>query len=63
MKKTIASLLNIPKEQVDMAYAMAEKFNDDKIDKVTMASIIDKLSRKTPEEINSWLKYIDTNLV
>lgn len=63
LKKTVASMLNVPSEQVDAAFKMAEKFNDEKIDKNTMASIIEKLSKKTPEEINTWLKYIDNSLV
>ena len=56
-------MLNVPKEQIDAAFEMAEKFNDEKIDKNAMASIINKLSKKNPEEINIWLKYIDNNLV
>lgn len=63
LKKAVASMLNVPKEQIDAAFEMAEKFNDEKIDKNAMASIINKLSKKTPEEINSWLKFIDNSLV
>lgn len=63
LKKAVASMLNIPKEQIDAAFEMAEKFNDEKIDKNAMASIINKLSKKSPEEINTWLKYIDNSLV
>lgn len=63
LKRAVASMLNVPKEQIDAAFEMAEKFNDERIDKNTMASIIDKLSKKNPEEINIWLKYIDNNLV
>lgn len=63
LKKAVASMLNVPKEQIDAAFEMAEKFNDEKIDKNAMASIINKLSKKSPEEINTWLKYIDNSLV
>lgn len=63
LKKAVASMINVPKEQIDAAFEMAEKFNDERIDKNTMASIIDKLSKKSPDEINTWLKYIDNNLV
>lgn len=63
LKKAVASMLNVPKEQIDAAFEMAEKFNGEKIDKNAMASIINKLSKKSPEEINTWLKYIDNSLV
>ena len=61
-KKTIASLFDVPTEQVDMAFAVADKINDSNVDKTVILSICKKLEKKTPEEINAFFKFVDSNL-
>lgn len=63
VKKTMASMLNIPKEQVDAILDAAEAFKNSEIDRARAFKVFNKLSKKTPKEINEILKAVDGMLV
>ena len=56
VKKTMASTLGMPMEQVDAILNAAEAFRSNEIDRNTAIEVFNKLSKKTPKEINELLK-------
>jgi len=59
LKKTMASMLNMPSDQVDAILNAAEAFRSNEIDRNRAIRVFNKLSKKTPTEINSVLKMVD----
>ena len=60
IKKTIASALNMPMEQVESLLKVAEAFKSNEIDRNLAMKVFNKLSKKKPKEINDILGFIDT---
>jgi hypothetical protein len=58
VKKTMASTLGMPMEQVEAILNAAEAFKSNEIDRGTAIEVFNKLSKKTPKEINELLKTI-----
>ena len=58
VKKTMASALNMPMEQVDAILNAAEAFKSNEIDRATAIEVFNKMSKKNPAEINKILKAI-----
>ena len=61
LKKTMASMLNLPSDQVDAILNAAEAFSNNEIDRNLAIKLFDKFSKKTPKEINQMLKFVDDN--
>ena len=61
LKKTMASMLNMPSDQVDAILNAAEAFKSNEIDRNLAIKLFDKFSKKTPKEINQMLKFVDEN--
>lgn len=61
LKKTMASMLNMPSDQVDAILNAAESFKNNEIDRDLAIKLFDKFSKKTPKEINQMLKFVDEN--
>lgn len=61
LKKTMASMLNMPSEQVEAILNAAEAFSNNEIDRNLAIKLFDKFSKKTPKEINQMLKFVDEN--
>jgi len=61
LKKTMASMLNMPSDQVDAILNAAEAFKGNEIDRNLAIKLFDKFSKKTPKEINQMLKFVDEN--
>lgn len=61
LKKTMASMLNMPSNQVDAILNAAEAFKSNEIDRGLAIKLFDKFSKKSPKEINEILSYIDKN--
>ena len=61
LKKTMASMLNMPSDQVDAILNAAEAFSNNEIDRNLAIKLFDKFSKKTPKEINQMLKFADEN--
>ena len=59
LKKTMASMLNMSNEQVDAILNATEAFKSNEIDRNMAIRVFNKLSKKTPTEINSVLKMVD----
>jgi hypothetical protein len=59
LKKTMASMLNMPSEQVDAILNAAEAFRSNEIDRNLAIKLFDKISKKSPQEINRILQMID----
>ena len=59
LKKTMASMLNMPSEQVEAILNAAEAFKSNEIDRDRAIRIFNKVSKKSPKEINELLKSID----
>lgn len=59
LKKTMASMLNIPSDQVEAILNAAEAFKSNEIDRDRAMRIFNKVSKKTPKEINEILRCID----
>lgn len=57
----MASMLNIPSDQVDAILNAAEAFSNNEIDRNLAIKLFDKFSKKTPKEINQMLKFVDEN--
>ena len=57
----MASMLNMPSDQVDAILNAAEAFNNNEIDRNLAIKLFDKFSKKTPKEINQMLKFVDEN--
>lgn len=61
LKKTMASMLNLPNDQVEAILKATEAFRSDEIDRNLAIKLFDKFSKKTPKEINQMLKFVDDN--
>ena len=61
LKNTMASMLNMPSDQVDAILNAAEAFSNNEIDRNLAIKLFDKFSKKTPKEINQMLKFVDEN--
>jgi hypothetical protein len=59
LKKTMASMLNMPSDQVDAILNAAEAFRSNEIDRNLAIKLFDKISKKSPQEINRILQMID----
>ena len=59
LKKTMASMLNMPSDQVDAILNAAEAFKSNEIDRNLAMKLFDKFSKKSPKEINRMLQKID----
>jgi len=59
LKKTMASMLNMPSEQVEAILNAAEAFKSNEIDRNLAMKLFDKISKKSPKEINKILEAID----
>ena len=59
VKKTIASALNMPMEQVEALLSAAEAFKSNEIDRELAINVFNKLSKKNPKEINGILKSVN----
>lgn len=59
LKKTMASMLDMPSEQVEAILNAAEAFKSNEIDRDRAMRIFNKVSKKTPKEINEILRCID----
>ena len=59
LKKTMASMLNMPSDQVESILNAAEAFKSNEIDRNRAIKIFNKLSKKTPKEINEILRCVD----
>ena len=57
----MASMLNMPSDQVDALLNSAEAFSNNEIDRNLAIKLFDKFSKKTPKEINQMLKFVDEN--
>ena len=55
----MASMLNMPSDQVDAILNAAEAFSNNEIDRNLAIKLFDKFSKKTPKEINQMLKFVD----
>ena len=62
VKKTMASTLGMPMEQVEAIINAAEAFRSNEIDRNTAIDVFNKLAKKSPKEINEILKTL-TNMV
>ena len=58
LKKTMASMLNMPSDQVESILNAAEAFKSNEIDREMAIKIFNKVSKKTPKEINEILRCI-----
>lgn len=58
VKKTMASALNMPMEQVDAIFNAAEAFKSNEIDRATAIEVFNKMAKKSPSEINKILKAV-----
>ena len=61
LKKTMASMLNMPSDQVEAILNAAEAFSNNEIDRNLAIKLFDKFAKKTPKEINQMLKFVDEN--
>ena len=59
LKKTMASVLDMPMEQVDAILNAAEAFKSNEIDRNLAISVFNKMSKKDPKDINRVLEAID----
>lgn len=59
LKKTMASMLNMPSEQVETILNAAEVLKSNEVDRDRAMRIFNKVSKKTPKEINEILRCID----
>ena len=58
VKKTMASTLGMPMEQVEAILNAAEAFRSNEIDRNAAIEVFNKLAKKSPKEINELLKTI-----
>ena len=59
LKKTMASMLNMPSEQVEAILNAAEAFKNNEIERDRVIRIFNKLSKKTPKELNELLRCVE----
>ena len=58
LKKTMTSMLNMPSDQVESILNAAEAFKSNEIDREMAIKVFNKVSKKTPKEINEILRCI-----
>ena len=61
LNKTIASALGMESGQVDAILKASEAFKSNSINRDLAIRVFDKVSKKTPSEINELLNIIDKN--
>ena len=61
LKKTIASALGMESSQVDAILKASEAFKSNSINRDLAIRVFDKVSKKTPSEINELLNITDKN--
>ena len=59
LKKTMASMLNMPSEQVEAILNAAEAFKSNEINRDLAIKLFNKFANKSPKEINKVLEAID----
>lgn len=59
LKKTMASVLDMPMEQIDAILNAAEAFKSNEINRELAIKVFNKMSKKNPKEINKVLDSID----
>lgn len=59
IKKTMASMLDMPMDQVESILNAASAFKSNEINRELATKVFDKLSKKKPADINKVLKLID----
>lgn len=59
LKKTISSMLGMDTKQVDAIIAAAEAFRGNEIDNKLAIEVFNKVSKKSPKEINDILSKIN----
>lgn len=62
LNKAISSMLNMPSEQVDALMKAVDKFKSSEIDRKLALELFNKLSKKTPQEINTFMKFINDSV-
>ena len=60
VKKTIASALDMPMEQVESILQAAEAFKSNEIDRKKAIELFNKVSVMTPSQINTLLDKLNT---
>ena len=60
VKKTIASALDMPMEQVESILQAAEAFKNNEIDRKKAIELFNKVSVMTPSQINTLLDKLNT---
>ena len=63
LRKSIATALDIPTKEVDAIMNAAAAFRSNEIDREMAMRIFDKLTKKTPQELNEFLKYVEAVLL
>jgi hypothetical protein len=58
VKKTIVSMTGLDGDQVESIMKAANAFKSSEIDRDLVMEVFDKVSKKSPEEINSLLKEV-----
>lgn len=61
-KKAAMSMLGLTSEQLDSIMEMASSFQNNEINQETAFSVFEKLSKKTPQEINDLLEELNQKL-
>lgn len=61
LKKTMSSMLGMDSAQVDAIINAAEAFKSNEIDKGLAIKVFNKMSTKSPRELNEFLRMIDEN--
>ena len=59
VKKAMASALNMPNDQVEAILKAADAFKSNEIDRNLAIKVFNKLSKKSPKDINKILQTID----
>ena len=62
LKKTMASMLNMSSEQVDAILNAAEAFKSNEIDRNLAIELFNKISRRSPKQINILMKFINDSI-
>lgn len=61
-KKAAMSMLGLTSDQFDAIMEMASSFQNNEINQETAFSVFEKLSKKTPQEINGLLEELNRKL-
>jgi hypothetical protein len=63
LRKSIATALDMSTKEVDAIMNAASAFRSNEIDREMAMRIFDKLTKKTPSELNEFLKYVEAVLL